>query len=206
MSHLDAQTVRGTHSAVGFFDMVLRWALIAIALLWQTYSQCPVSEWIDPDTPPEACERRVDLNGDEMELVFSDEFNVDGRTFQVWQTQDPNGIVGMWVPTIEAFWLGHLSHPTPSPHHPTCHSPPHVSNECSPNASIRTVFCRAPVIRHRVWVLKYRIDWAPDGVSNETLPCSGHVFYEGSVVRMRTCTPDPPPLRAATHFGRVHTA
>ena len=42
---------------------------------------CPVSEWIDPDTPADACIGKTDLKGRALELVFSDEFEVPGRTF-----------------------------------------------------------------------------------------------------------------------------
>lgn len=41
---------------------------------------------IDPDTPKSAYER-TGYDGEEYELVFSDEFNVDGRTF--WPGDDP---------------------------------------------------------------------------------------------------------------------
>ncbi|KAG0141546.1 hypothetical protein CROQUDRAFT_685224 [Cronartium quercuum f. sp. fusiforme G11] len=41
---------------------------------------------IDPDTPKNARTRRG-FDGDEYELVFSDEFNLDGRTF--WPGDDP---------------------------------------------------------------------------------------------------------------------
>ncbi|CAO1632991.1 unnamed protein product [Parajaminaea phylloscopi] len=38
------------------------------------------TELIDPDTPPSAL-TRTSFDGEEMELVFSDEFNTDGRSF-----------------------------------------------------------------------------------------------------------------------------
>jgi beta-glucan synthesis-associated protein KRE6 len=37
-------------------------------------------ELIDPDTPKSA-KTRTGFDGQEYDLVFSDEFNVDGRTF-----------------------------------------------------------------------------------------------------------------------------
>mmetsp|Transcript_14000 Transcript_14000/g.30953 ORF Transcript_14000/g.30953 Transcript_14000/m.30953 type:complete len:872 (+) Transcript_14000:255-2870(+) len=43
---------------------------------------CPESEWIDSDTPSSACRTRTDYFGHELELVFSDEFNIDGRSFK----------------------------------------------------------------------------------------------------------------------------
>lgn len=36
---------------------------------------------IDPDTPADVRSKKGYTNGDDMELIFSDEFNVDGRTF-----------------------------------------------------------------------------------------------------------------------------
>jgi len=44
-------------------------------------ASCPPSEWVDPDTPAEACSGQVDSAGRPLTLVFSDEFNVAGRTF-----------------------------------------------------------------------------------------------------------------------------
>jgi hypothetical protein len=44
---------------------------------------CPVSEWVDLDTPSEVCDGgKTDFSGTPLQLVFSDEFNVDGRTFE----------------------------------------------------------------------------------------------------------------------------
>ena len=50
------------------------------------------TELIDPDTPKTAY-TRASINGKQMKLVFSDEFNTNGRTFyenddQFWQAQD----------------------------------------------------------------------------------------------------------------------
>ncbi|KZT06001.1 glycoside hydrolase family 16 protein [Laetiporus sulphureus 93-53] len=42
---------------------------------------------IDPDTPEEAHTKADYINGQDWKLVFSDEFNVDGRTF--WPDDDP---------------------------------------------------------------------------------------------------------------------
>ncbi|CAE8596654.1 unnamed protein product [Polarella glacialis] len=42
---------------------------------------CPQSQWIDGQTPVAACEAQTNSEGSELELVFSDEFEVDGRTF-----------------------------------------------------------------------------------------------------------------------------
>mmetsp|Transcript_151848 Transcript_151848/g.279884 ORF Transcript_151848/g.279884 Transcript_151848/m.279884 type:complete len:1058 (+) Transcript_151848:79-3252(+) len=44
-------------------------------------SSCGTSEWIDPDTPTSACQK-TDYKGAPLELVFSDEFDVAGRTFR----------------------------------------------------------------------------------------------------------------------------
>ena len=59
--------------------------LLALAFFCNVYcpvAQCPTTEWVDPDTPASACTGKVDRAGDALELVFSDEFNVDGRTFE----------------------------------------------------------------------------------------------------------------------------
>ncbi|KAA1084566.1 hypothetical protein PGT21_030862 [Puccinia graminis f. sp. tritici] len=53
-------------------------------------------ELIDPDTPREA-RSRVGADGEEYELVFSDEFNVDGRTF--WKGDDP-----FWEAADQHYW------------------------------------------------------------------------------------------------------
>ncbi|CAK9005954.1 Uncharacterized beta-glucan synthesis-associated protein C23H3.11c [Durusdinium trenchii] len=46
-----------------------------------TASTCPKSEWVDPETPSSACASQYDSAGQPLTLVFSDEFNVPGRTF-----------------------------------------------------------------------------------------------------------------------------
>lgn len=50
------------------------------------------TKMIDPETPQSAY-TRTSINGERMKLVFSDEFNTDGRSFyenddQFWQAQD----------------------------------------------------------------------------------------------------------------------
>lgn len=40
-----------------------------------------IFQLIDPDTPPEAYTHKSLDTGEEWDLVFSDEFNEDGRTF-----------------------------------------------------------------------------------------------------------------------------
>lgn len=45
-----------------------------------------VTSLIDPDTPADAMTHKAD-NGETWDLVFSDEFNEDGRTF--WDGDDP---------------------------------------------------------------------------------------------------------------------
>ena len=44
-------------------------------------SDCFEREWVDVDTPPEACSATSERDGRVLSLVFSDEFEVDGRTF-----------------------------------------------------------------------------------------------------------------------------
>lgn len=51
---------------------------------------------IDPDTPKDA-KFRVGADGEEYQLVFSDEFNVDGRTF--WPGDDP-----FWEASDQHYW------------------------------------------------------------------------------------------------------
>eukprot|EP00965_Chrysotila_dentata_P185118 6111369-Pleurochrysis_carterae.AAC.2 len=46
-----------------------------------SFSDAWPSEWVDPDTPPEKCTIRSHRDGVEHILVFSDEFETDGRTF-----------------------------------------------------------------------------------------------------------------------------
>ena len=51
-----------------------------------------ISTLIDPDTPQSAM-TRIGANGEELTLVFSDEFNIDGRTFypgddKYWEALD----------------------------------------------------------------------------------------------------------------------
>jgi len=53
-------------------------------------------ELIDPDTPRDV-KSRVGADGEEYELVFSDEFNVDGRTF--WKGDDP-----FWEAADQHYW------------------------------------------------------------------------------------------------------
>ena len=53
---------------------------------------------VDPDTPQDARTRKSWRDGDDWQLVFSDEFNVDGRTFYpgedpYWEAQD----IHYWV-------------------------------------------------------------------------------------------------------------
>jgi beta-glucanase (GH16 family) len=60
----------------------LQTALLASLALAGAFAVCPTTEWVDPDTPASACGLKTDTNGDPLELVFSDEFNVPGRTFQ----------------------------------------------------------------------------------------------------------------------------
>ncbi|CAE8675228.1 unnamed protein product, partial [Polarella glacialis] len=50
-------------------------------------TSCPRSQWVDPDTPAAACRLQTDSAGEPLELIFSDEFNVPGRTFA--DGQDP---------------------------------------------------------------------------------------------------------------------
>jgi len=59
------------------------WAVLAAFEVMPHLSSaaCPTTEWVDPDTPVEVCEGQTDRDGTTMELVFSDEFNIDGRTF-----------------------------------------------------------------------------------------------------------------------------
>ncbi|MBW0498445.1 hypothetical protein O181_038160 [Austropuccinia psidii MF-1] len=51
---------------------------------------------IDPDTPQDV-KRRIGSDGSEYQLVFSDEFNVDGRTF--WPGDDP-----FWEAADQHYW------------------------------------------------------------------------------------------------------
>ncbi|RKP08191.1 beta-glucan synthesis-associated [Thamnocephalis sphaerospora] len=55
-------------------------------------SNKPVSKWIDPDTPKEFKTKKME-DGVEYKLVFSDEFNQDGRNFapgkdKIWEAVD----------------------------------------------------------------------------------------------------------------------
>eukprot|EP00408_Alexandrium_pacificum_P032450 CAMPEP_0171285514 /NCGR_PEP_ID=MMETSP0790-20130122/68491_1 /TAXON_ID=2925 /ORGANISM="Alexandrium catenella, Strain OF101" /LENGTH=94 /DNA_ID=CAMNT_0011754839 /DNA_START=46 /DNA_END=326 /DNA_ORIENTATION=+ len=62
-----------------------RTTLVATVLLLScrsASSACPKGEWVDPDTPDAACMAMTDHTGAPLELVFSDEFEVSGRTFQ----------------------------------------------------------------------------------------------------------------------------
>mgnify|MGYP001940779590 FL=1 len=47
----------------------------------------PIRGLIDPDTPKEAYTKKVAIDGTDWELVFSDEFEKEGRTF--WPGDDP---------------------------------------------------------------------------------------------------------------------
>lgn len=60
---------------------------------------------IDPDTPRSAYTKKSLEDGTEMELVFSDEFNTDGRTF--WPGDDPfweAADIHYWV-RCELLWI-----------------------------------------------------------------------------------------------------
>uniref|UniRef100_A0A7S4T845 GH16 domain-containing protein n=1 Tax=Alexandrium monilatum TaxID=311494 RepID=A0A7S4T845_9DINO len=57
-------------------------AVLLAGLLASAVAQCPATEFVDPDTPASACTARADHTGAPLELVFSDEFEVDGRSFQ----------------------------------------------------------------------------------------------------------------------------
>ena len=68
-----------------------------------TASRFGMPQLVDPDTPDSA-KTRTGFDGEEYELVFSDEFNVDGRTFYpgddpYWEAVDlhywPTGDLGM---------------------------------------------------------------------------------------------------------------
>lgn len=69
---------------------VVSFAAVAITvlstLITETCPDGPGSEWIDPDTragSPEACSPSLtDSLGRPLQLIFSDEFNIDGRTFR----------------------------------------------------------------------------------------------------------------------------
>ena len=54
---------------------------VLLCLLCSARAPCPRTEWVDPDTPAAACDRKTDFQGEPLELVFSDEFEVAGRTF-----------------------------------------------------------------------------------------------------------------------------
>ena len=44
-------------------------------------SDCFEREWVDVDTPPDACTTTSERDGRVLSLVFSDEFEAEGRTF-----------------------------------------------------------------------------------------------------------------------------
>ena len=71
------------------------WALTFFCATHHAATQCPTSEWIDPDTPASACTGKVDRVGETLELVFSDEFNVDGRTFEDGDDPKWTAILGL---------------------------------------------------------------------------------------------------------------
>ena len=75
----------GNGMSVFFFeDMRFCCFICLLGVSWAApppLAACPVSEWIDPDTPADACIGKTDLKGRALELVFSDEFEVPGRTF-----------------------------------------------------------------------------------------------------------------------------
>lgn len=66
------------------------WASYAQQVVTNSTGQVPripnLPSLIDETTPSDAYER-VGLDGENYELVFSDEFNTDGRTF--WPGDDP---------------------------------------------------------------------------------------------------------------------
>ncbi|KAG9089582.1 hypothetical protein FRC06_001478 [Ceratobasidium sp. 370] len=84
---------------------------------------------IDKDTPPEAYTRKSIEDGSEWDLVFSDEFNTDGRSFypgddpyweatdlHYWGTNNLECFVGRAAPEIDMFeaqvsgnYVGHVS-------------------------------------------------------------------------------------------------
>ncbi|KNZ52052.1 uncharacterized protein VP01_370g1 [Puccinia sorghi] len=79
----------GFRRAVSFF--------LCLNVARQALPTIPSSrELVDPDTPREA-KSRVGADGEEYELVFSDEFNVDGRTF--WKGDDP-----FWEAADQHYW------------------------------------------------------------------------------------------------------
>ena len=63
--------------------MWCRRAFCVLAVLGGTrgeHAVCP-GEWVDVDTPNEACVSASERDGARLELVFSDEFEREGRTF-----------------------------------------------------------------------------------------------------------------------------
>ncbi|GAA5850712.1 hypothetical protein JCM8547_009065 [Rhodosporidiobolus lusitaniae] len=72
------------------FAIVGSWGTLPPTTIMNSTGQVPMIEnlpgLIDRDTPEEAY-TRTGLDGEKYELVFSDEFNVDGRTF--WPGDDP---------------------------------------------------------------------------------------------------------------------
>lgn len=63
-----------------------------------------ISGLIDPDTP-ESVKTRTGFDGKKYELVFSDEFNVDGRTF--YPGDDP-----FWEAVDLHYWVSSPSYPS----------------------------------------------------------------------------------------------
>eukprot|EP00966_Prymnesium_polylepis_P008664 199854-Prymnesium_polylepis.1 len=55
---------------------MLAWAALGLV----QHEHCP-GEWVDVDSPPSACSTRSEHDGREMTLIFSDEFDRPGRTF-----------------------------------------------------------------------------------------------------------------------------
>ena len=55
-------------------------AMLGAAVAMPQHATCP-SEWVDVDTPPLACTSTWERDGAPLTLVFSDEFERDGRGF-----------------------------------------------------------------------------------------------------------------------------
>jgi hypothetical protein len=61
----------------------IRFVVLPFVLLMSlAAAACPRTEWVDPDTPASVCAGKTDSSGAKVELVFSDEFEVPGRTFR----------------------------------------------------------------------------------------------------------------------------
>ena len=72
---------------------------------------------IDPDTPPEVYSRTGFDGNDDWELVFSDEFNEDGRTFYdgddpFWQGESGEYASARSVRAVRAYFAAARLHTT----------------------------------------------------------------------------------------------